>query len=66
MMHALERGSISGAPGSVQGAWQELGEQAAALADERRAFRRAMRLIRRHAALATAQPSGVLVRLDRL
>ena len=49
----------------AQGAWQELGEQAAALADERRAFRRAMRLIRRGAALATAQPSGVLVRLER-
>ena len=59
----LECGSVGGAPGSAQGAWQELGEQAAALADERRAFRRAMRLIRRGAALATAQPSGILVRL---
>jgi hypothetical protein len=38
-----------------------LREQAAALARERRAFRRCISLVRRGAALAAAEPSGVLV-----
>jgi hypothetical protein len=46
---------------AVQGAWQALREQAAALARERRAFRRCISLVRRGAALAAAEPSGVLV-----
>ncbi len=59
--HPACSASRAGSHAGRGGASQALREQAAALARERRAFRRCISLVRRGAALAAAEPSGVLV-----